>query len=74
MPKASVTGKSAPAPTVKPTTPATPKPVVSKTGIYFRDRTTPAPADTLKGKAKKKSAPAKKKFDLEDEYYDLEGF
>lgn len=48
--------------------------MVSKTGIYFRDKATPAPADTLKGKAKKKSAPAKKKFDLEDEYYDLEGF
>lgn len=72
--KLSATGKSAPAPTAKPATPAAPKPVVSKTGIYFRDKATPAPADTLRGKAKKKSAPAKKKLDLEDEYYDLEGF
>ncbi len=63
--------------TVKTATPATkpaaakPKPV-SKTGIYFGDKTTKAPADTTK--TKKADAKTKKKFDLEDEYYDLEGF
>lgn len=63
--------------TAKPATPATkpatakPKPV-SKTGIYFGDKVTKAPADTTK--TKKANAKTKKKFDLEDEYYDLEGF
>ena len=52
--------------------PATPKPV-SKTGFYFGDKVTKAPADTTKTK-KPKAAAKKKKFDLEDEYYDLEGF
>ncbi len=63
--------------TAKPATPATkpaaakPKPV-SKTGIYFGDKVIKAPADTTK--TKKAAAKTKKKFDLEDEYYDLEGF
>lgn len=56
-------------PTQKPTQKATPKPV-SKTGIYFGDKVTKATADTTKTK----KAATKKKFDLEDEYYDLEGF
>ena len=61
------------APATKPAAkPATPKPV-SKTGFYFGDKVTKAPADTTKTK-KPKAAAKKKKFDLEDEYYDLEGF
>ncbi len=58
--KPAATAKTA-TPTVKP---------ISKTGIYFGDKSTKAATDTTKTKKVAK----KKKFDLEDEYYDLEGF
>lgn len=67
------TGKAAPASPQKPV-PNVPRPAVSKTGIYFRDKPVTVPADTVRNKKKKPAATKKKTFDLEDEYYDLEGF
>lgn len=67
------TGKAAPASPQKPV-PNVPRPAVSKTGIYFRDKPVTVPADTVRNKKKKPAATKKKTFDLKDEYYDLEGF
>lgn len=85
--KATPTAKTAP--NAKPsqparaTAPARTTPArrrTTSTGIYFNDTLGPLPADTTKNK--KKTSQTKKKdtkqktktFDLEDEYYDLEGF
>ena len=62
-----------------PATPPAPKPKKSSTGIYFGDRKAEkAASDKQKGKAavdkKKQEKKKKKDYDLEDEYYDLEGF
>lgn len=80
-------GKSKVKTTVKPAAPAA-KPTQSKktvkptqkkerTGIYFNDGFGLEPNDSVKSSKKKtvkKKETKKKKFDLEDEYYDLEGF
>ena len=72
-----------PGPTTKPTVAkkpaATPKKRTS-TGIYFNDGFGLEPSDTTRNKDRKQPVkktgkkPKAKTFDLEDEYYDLEGF
>lgn len=72
-----------PAPTTKPAPVKKPAPAPKKrtsTGIYFNDGFGLEPGDTIKGKGKRRPTektpkkPKAKTFDLEDEYYDLEGF